>query len=244
MLCQYNDTFTNIYGEIKIIDWGLSFTYDIAKPQNAIYHTSRRPLQFNLPFGVLLFSNYFYREYTELVLVPLKKNPGEMVKLIRGFCDKYYDDNFFINGKDDSKPNSLKDFNEFVYNVMGQADNSIFQITLTSFIRINLSKILIKYTHDGIFDKEAYALDYYLPMLDTYSFILTYGNILAYLLHARKHPSSTVNTSNLTELILFITRQLQMYCLNFDEKINGDIYRKKVAKSINEMTIRCVDLLK
>jgi hypothetical protein len=83
----------------------------------------------------------------------------------------YYDDSFFKNGKDDSKANSLKDFNNFVYNVMGEADSSIFEISLTSYIRINLSKILIKYTRNGIFDKDAFASEYYLPMVDIYSFI-------------------------------------------------------------------------
>ena len=28
------------------------------------------------------------------------------------------------------------------------------------------------------------------------------------------------------------------------ERINGNIYRKKVAQSINEMTSRCIELLK
>jgi serine/threonine protein kinase len=244
ILCKYNETFTNIYDEIKLIDWGLSFTYDITNPRQAIQHISRRPLQFNLPFGILLFSNYFYREYNNLVLIPLKTNPGKLVELVRRFCDTYYNDSFFKNGRDDSKPNSLKDFNEFVYNVMGQADNSIFQTSLTSYIRINLSKILIKYTNNGIFDKDAYAYDYYLPMVDTYSFILTYGNVLSYLLHTRKHSRTSVEQYNLTKLILFITRQLKVYCLNFDERINGNIYRKKVYRSITEMTNLCMELLK
>jgi serine/threonine protein kinase len=115
ILCKYNETFTNIYDEIKLIDWGLSFTYDITNPRQAIQYISRRPLQFNLPFGILLFSNYFYREYNSLVLIPLKTNPGKLVELVRRFCDTYYNDSFFKNGRDDSKPDSLKDFNEFVY---------------------------------------------------------------------------------------------------------------------------------
>ena len=244
MLCRYNETFTNIYGEIKLIDWGLSFTYENTNIQKAVDNISRRPLQFNLPFGILLFSDYFYREYNTRVLVPLKANPGKITELARHFCDTYYDDSFFKNGKDDSKPNSLKDFHIFVYNVMGEADSSIFKMSLQSYIRRNLCKILIKYTRNGIFDKQAYAAEYYLPMIDTYSFILTYGNVLSYLLHARKNSGRNINQTNLTNLILFITRQIKLYCLEFDERIDGNTYRRKVTQSINEMTNLCIELLK
>jgi hypothetical protein len=244
MLCRYNETFTNIYGEIKLIDWGLSFTYENTDIQKAVDNISRRPLQFNLPFGILLFSDYFYREYNTRVLVPLKDNPDKIIKLAEDFCNTYYDDSFFKNGKDDSKPNSLKDFHIFVYNVMGEADSSIFRMSLQSYIRRNLCKILIKYTRNGIFDKEAYAAEYYLPMIDTYSFILTYGNVLSYLLHARKNSGGNINQTNLTILILSITRQIELYCLEFDESIDGNTYRRKVTQSINEMTNLCIELLK
>ena len=245
ILCQYNETFTTIYDEIKLIDWGLSFTYDERNnPQEAIRQLSRRPLQFNLPFGILLFSEYFYREYTSRVLTPLRNNPNGLRDLVTRFCDSYYNDSFFTNGKDDSKPNVLKDFYNFVYVVMGEADNSILRLSLTSYIRINLSKILIKYTRNGIFDKQAYAYEYYLPMVDTYGFILTYGNVLSYLLHARKNSLRTTNQQNITRLILSITNQLKVYCLEFDERIDGNAYRRKVSQSINETTNLCIELLK
>ena len=244
MLCLYNDKFKNIYDEIKVIDWGLSFTYNIADIENAVYNISRRPLQFNLPFGILLFSNYFYKEYNRHVLDPLKHQGGNLVELARQFCDMYYDDSFFKNGKDDSKANSLKDFNNFVYNVMGEADSSIFEISLTSYIRINLSKILIKYTRNGIFDKDAFASEYYLPMVDVYSFILTYGNVLAYLLYAKNISTKRLDQNNITTLTVFITSQLKLYCLEFDDMIDGNIYRKRVSQSINEMTSRCIELIK
>ena len=244
MLCRYNESFTSIYDEIKIIDWGLSFTYDGVNIDEAVYNISRRPLQFNLPFGILLFSDYFYREYNRFVLVPLKNNQGSLVDLATKFCNVYYDDSFFKDGKDDSKANSLKDFNNFVYNVMGEADSSIFDTPLTTYIRVNLTKILIKYTRNGIFDKNAYAIDYYLPMIDVYSFILTYGNVLAYLLHAKNNSNKRTIHTNITDLSVFITQQLKLYCLEFDETIDGNIYRKKVSQSIDDMTNRCTELIK
>lgn len=245
ILCQYNETFTTIYDEIKLIDWGLSFTYDERNnPSDAIIQLSRRPLQFNLPFGILLFSKYFEREYTSRVLTPLRNKQDGLGKLVTLFCDNYYNDSFFTNGKDDSKPDVLKDFYNFVYIIMGEADSSVMKLSLTSYIRINLSKILLKYTRNGIFDKEAYAYEYYLPMVDTYGFILTYGNVLSYLLHARKNSGHTINQSNVTRLILFITDQLKLYCLEFDARIDGNIYRRKVSHSINEMTNLCIELLK
>lgn len=246
MLCQYSETFTSIYDDIKLIDWGLSFTYNESNQQDrleAIRQIARRPLQFNLPFGVLLFSDYFYKKYTSDVLIPLRSNPQRLVELVRQFCNRYYDDSFFKNGKDDSKADSLKDFNTFVYMVMGEADRSILRISLPSYIRINLSKILIKYTRNGRFEKEIYAYDYYLPMVDIYGFILTYGNVLSYLLQTR-NMSRMTNTTNITNLSVFIARQLKKYCLEFDETIDGATYRKNVSQSIDEMTELCIEMLK
>jgi hypothetical protein len=133
--------------------------------------------------------------------------------------------------------------------VMGEADASILRISLPSYIRINLAKILIKYTRNGRFEKELYAYDYYLPMVDTYGFILTYGNVLSYLLHSRRNTyrmtTATTNaTTNINQLIVFITRQLKQYCLEFDETINGDTYRKNVSQSIDKMTELCIEMLK
>lgn len=254
ILCQYNESFTNIYDEIKLIDWGLSFTYDEKNnPKEAIRQLSRRPLQFNLPFGILLFSKYFDREYTSMVLTPLKNNQNNPKSLIDDlviqFCNSYYNDSFFTKGKDDSKPNVLKDFYNFVYLVMGEANVSILEMSLTDYIRLNLSKILIKYTKytsewTWIFDKESYAYEYYLPMVDTYGFILTYCNVLSYLLHARKNSFRISNQPNIDSLILSITEQLKLYCFVFDERIDGNTYRIKVSQSINKMTNLCIDLLK
>lgn len=250
ILCQYNQSFTNIYDEIKLIDWGLSFTYDEKNnPKEAIRQLSRRPLQFNLPFGILLFSEYFDKEYTSRVLTPLRNNPNRLRYLVTQFCNSYYNDSFFTKGKDDSKPNVLKDFYNFVYVVMGKANVSILEMSLTDYIRMNLSKILIKYTKYTsnwvwIFDKEAYAYEYYLPMVDTYGFILTYCNVLSYLLHIRKNSFRISNQPNIDPLILSITQQLKLYCFDFNEQIDGNTYRIKVSQSINEMTILCIDLLK
>ena len=127
---------------------------------------------------------------------------------------------------------------------MGEADNSIFRISLTSYIRANLFKILIKYTRNGRFDKYRFAYEYYLPMVDTYGFILTYSNVLSYLLHARRNMYRMSRTININQLIQKITENLKIYCLEFNETIDGYKYRKNVSESINEMTKLCEELLK
>jgi len=253
MLCIYDQSFTSIRGNIKVIDWGLSFTFNPSNhPDEAINQLSRRPLQFNLPFGILLFSDYFKREYESQVLRPSRTQPNGLRQLIYQFCDRYYDDNYFTVGKDDTKPDSLKDFNTFVYRVMIDADASIGTKSLPRYIRENLAKILIKYTYNNTFHNDKYAWDYYLPMVDSYGFILTYANVLSYLLHTRNNyqPSvsyrSQISLRNVdtTPLILFITSQLKTFCLEFNEKINGETYRSLVKKSITQMSNICYRLLK
>ena len=97
-----------------------------------------------------------------------------------------------------------------------------------------------------------YALDYYLPMVDSYGFMLTYANVLSYLLHARKNIQASTSYQNqrsvrnvdTTQLIIFMTEQLKKFCLEFNEKINGKTYRNLMKNSINEMTNLCNRLLK
>lgn len=253
ILCTYDPYFTSISGDIKVIDWGLSFTFNpSSSPDEAVNQISRRPLQFNLPFGILLFSEYFTREYELQVLRPLANREDTLQSLVEKFCKKYYDDAYFTAGKDDTKPNVLKDFNNFVYLVMVEADGTIGQKSLTTYIRENLARILIKYTYNGKFQRNMYALDYYLPMVDSYGFMLTYANVLSYLLHARKNiqPSASyqnqrsVRNVDTTQLIIFMTEQLKKFCLEFNEKINGKTYRNLMKNSINEMTNLCNRLLK
>ena len=253
IICIYDPSFTSISSDIKVIDWGLSFTYSPSNhPDEAVNQVSRRPLQFNLPFGILLFSEYFTREYTVQVLRPLENQPNKLGELVRQFCQRYYDDTYFTNGKDDTKPNVLKDFNTFVYLVMVEADGTIGQKSLPTYIRENLEKILIKYTYNGTFQRNVYAWDYYLPMVDSYGFMLTYANVLSYLLHARKNaqPSmsyqsqTSIRTVDTTQLILFMARQLKTFCLEFNEKINGKTYRNLLKNSISQMTNLCIRLLK
>ena len=81
-------------------------------------------------------------------------------------------------------------------------------------------------------------------MVDTYGFILTYGNVLSYLLNARKRMYSEVSIKNVTKLINCITQQLKRYCLEFDETINGKTYRERVSRSVDEMTYLCIKMLK
>lgn len=253
IICIYDPYFTYIKGDIKVIDWGLSFTYNPSEgPENAVSQISRRPLQFNLPFGILLFSEYFTREYKLQVLRPLANQEDTLQNLVGKFCKRYYDDTYFTDGKDDTKPDVLKDFNNFVYLVMVEADGTIGQKSLTTYIRDNLEKILIKYTYNGKFQRNVFAWDYYLPMVDSYGFMLTYANVLSYLLHARKNiqPSGSyqnqrsVRNVDTTQLIIFMTQQLKIFCLEFNEKINGKTYRNLMKNSITKMTELCNNLLK
>lgn len=255
MLCMYNESFTSISGNIKVIDWGLSFTYNhSSNPEEAVNQVSRRPLQFNLPFGVLLFSEDFTREYDVQVLRKLANGEDTLTILVDKFCERYYDDNYFTVGRDDTKPDVLKDYNTFVYLVMVEANGTVGQKSLPAYIRENLKKILIKYTYNGKFNRKIYAWDYYLPMVDSYGFMLTYANVLSYLLHARRNTQTSVSYSsqmstrnvntNTNELILTIAEKLQIFCLEFNENINGETYRNLIKKSINEITESCNRLLK
>jgi serine/threonine protein kinase len=244
ILCKSNDDYTLIIDDIKVIDWGLSFRYDKNKLKDAITQVSRRPYQFNLPFSVLLFDFDFLKEYTQILSIisktPLKKNT-----IIVEFCEQRYNDEKLENGNG-RRIDLLKDFNESIMSVLQRIIPENINHSLTTYIRLNLSKILIKYTKARrntlrlsrnttyYFDINSFAREWYLPVVDTYGYLLTYCNLLSYLLLANKLAVSSSN--DVISFCIFIANGIKSMCIDFDDTIDGFMYRRKAKKFISQIT--------
>jgi hypothetical protein len=209
---------------------------------------SRRPYQFNLPFSVILFDYDFMKEYSE-TLSSISKSPLDKNKIIIDFCEKRYNDDQLENGstnRDDERRDLLKDFNESVMSILQRIIPEHLSHSLTSYIRLNLSKILMKYTKAKrntlrlsrntiyYFDIQSFAREWYLPVVDTYSYLLTYCNLISYLLLANKLSISSSN--EISTFCISIAKGIKTMCIDFDDTLDGFMYRRKAKHFITQIT--------
>jgi len=223
LICEFTDTPVISMGNIKIIDWGLSYFYDSEKSNNpdinlksAMYQISRRPYQFNLPFIVLLYSSHFQDEYTQRVLNVLN-SPRQSTKisqwqLIEQFCNSYFNNQFFYESKNGERKYILDDFNKSIFIVIKRIFPNMV-MSLEDYVRKYLATALHKYTYPTsstqstfmfttsqsirqriVFHIDALSSEVYLPMVDSYGFFLTYGSLLGYLLSNEIKTPLSYNT--------------------------------------------------
>ena len=163
----------------RLIDWGLSATYDGEK---AIPKTlQNRPFQYNVPFSVILFTPLFTQMYSEF----LKSNPDPSYIALRTFVI-----NYVVAWIDKRGPGHLKNINgifkKFFEKELRNIDNSykndviVFDYTFY-FIFEYLTQILFKYTKNNKMDLMDYFSNVFLKNIDIWGFTMIYVPIMEYL---------------------------------------------------------------
>lgn len=210
-------TSTNNELKTRLIDWGLSCEY-IPFKNNTFPSTWRnRPLQYNSPFSVILFTDTFVEKYA-----------------------KFLKDNGIVNDKDKDKVNeaSLKPFvldyvnfwmkergaghykyiNEVMFMLFANSLKTIpekdkprvIETQYTMEIIVDyIVDVLLHYTKfkpDGSLDLRQYLDNVFIEIVDIYGFIITYVPVVELL-------SNSYNT--LTKLELKIFNQLQFIFVEY-----------------------------
>jgi len=213
----------------RLIDWGLSVTYN-GEP-NVPNTMSRRPIQYNLPFSIILFNSDFTKMYQDF----LKENEDPTFIEIRSFVITYV-----LYWIDKRGPGHLKTINSLYKKLfkrdLDHVDNGYkndiieFEYTLY-FIFEYISKILFKYTKNNKIDLMGYFSNVYLKNVDIWGFTMVYVPILDYLYnnYDKLFDSELKIIATLKNTILFI----------FDsctEPINTNVLTDKLSK-LNELFI-------
>jgi len=139
----------------KLIDWGLSL---FIRKNEAVPDTLRyRPIQFNLPFSVILLSDRF-KQISINFLKPFNRNR------VYRFIEKYY--KIYYNNYNDNL--------EYIFN-----SNKSSKLT-----NKNIDKLAINYCYTvvdkftdrktGVFNRQKYLHEVFLKNVDKYGFIITY----------------------------------------------------------------------
>lgn len=170
------------FGKIKtrLIDWGLTTEYIPFKNSPFPHNWKNRPLQFNVPFSIIIFTDAFIEKYTNLI----DKNGEEVIK------DEIYLKNFVINYLNfwmkERGIGHYKFINEVMYTLFHndyadlniEAKSKIIETQTTIDYIVNyIVNVLIHFTHfraDGTLNLRVYLDNVFINIVDIWGFIFAY----------------------------------------------------------------------
>ena len=162
----------------RLIDWGLCTEYS---PKSSKFPDAwvNRPLQFNVPFSVILFTKLFNERYTEY----LKRGGTLDKKKLRQFVFIYLKEWIKI------RPGHYRVINDIMFMLFSRdlkmnqrlKWKAVEQRYTIPYIVNYLVEVLTHYTKmkpDGTFDPKPYLDNVYIQIVDIWGFLSTYISIL------------------------------------------------------------------
>jgi serine/threonine protein kinase len=212
------DTTTPSELKTRLIDWGLSTEYVpfINQPFPSTWRN--RPLQYNVPFSVILFSDSFIEKYTKYLEDNAEKDKkNDDIKLtsdqLKPFALDYI--NFWMKERG---AGHYKYINEVMFMLFANSLTDISesdkpeviekQITMEYIVDYIVDVLLhfTKFKSDGKLDLRQYLDNVFIEIVDIWGFIISYVPIIEIL---------SDNYNSLTKLELKIFNQLQFIFVEY-----------------------------
>ena len=146
---------------VRLIDWGLSMY--TASGTNIPDVLRDKPLQYNLPFSIILFNNTFKTMYSTFLKTTTHLDNNSVGEFLKGYLEKW-----------DTKRGKghIKTITSIWSGITGK------QNIQDSIIIPYLSAILLEYTRNGEFDTIGYFKNVFLKLIDLWGFIICYSAFL------------------------------------------------------------------
>jgi serine/threonine protein kinase len=187
----------------RLIDWGLTVNYNPHANEKFPKNWRNRPIQFNVPFSVVIFSDLFYDKYSKYL-----EEGGEIKKApLRPFVTNYINEWFKYRGL-----GHYKFINEIMYKLYSHNLTSVSEsnkpllieteITLPYIIDYIIDVLLhfTKFKSDGSLNLREYLNEVYVKIVDIWGFITVYYPFLEIFSN---------NYSNLNEKELKVFKQIK-----------------------------------
>jgi len=172
----------------RLIDWGLSVEYTPSSTIPFPKNWRNRPLQFNVPFSVIIFTDDFYRKYSDYL-----KDGGEVNKTaLKVFVIDYL--NYWIKERG---PGHYKFINEIIFMLYSSKLSSVSENSKPVLIETEIAvpiivnyivDVLVHYTKfksDGSLNLREYLNEVYVKIVDVWGFITSYYPMLEMLSNNR-----------------------------------------------------------
>jgi serine/threonine protein kinase len=165
----------------RLIDWGLSVEYEPNDDEKFPKNWRNRPLQFNVPFSVVIFTDDFYEKYTKYL-----QDGGKIEELsLKPFVVDYL--NYWMKERG---AGHYKFINEIMYKIFNQDFTSISEKSRPAYIETEITmpiivdyivEVLIHYTKfkgNGDLNLREYLNEVFINIVDIYGFINIYYPLL------------------------------------------------------------------
>jgi hypothetical protein len=189
----------------RLIDWGLSNVLN----NNTMQELGRRPMQFNLPYSIILFDGQFINDYAEFLM----NNHNVDYTKIYGFISIYIAKNH-------------KDYLQTIMNIyrgiFKDKDKSTKHVDLYTLkiIVTYISQILFKYTRHNQFYIHEY-LPIFLQNVDIWGFVIAYNSIIKYFNNPKYNVTNyDKNIINQIRLLIHELVASSISPINIDSLIN------------------------
>ena len=180
---------TSKNNEIKtrLIDWGLSTQYTPFKNSTFPSTWRNRPLQYNVPFSVILFTDAFVEKYTKYLEKDAKKINDSKINetQLKPFVIDYV--TFWMNERG---PGHYKYINEIMFTLFANSLTDIPESDKPQVIETQITMVYIvdyivdvllhytKFKSDGSLDLRDYLDNVFIKIVDVWGFIVTYVPII------------------------------------------------------------------
>ena len=190
--CDIKDSNVLIDTKVMLIDWGLYVEYELNGSFPQIWRN--RPLQFNVPFSIILFTDIFIQKYAKY-----KSEEGEYNEAkLQQFVVKYVMEEIGAKHYD-----FIKEIMKLLFLNSGELEESEIETVTIEFIVNYIVKILVHFKEDWMRD---YLDNVFTKTVDIWGFIIAYYPILEVL---------SSSYSKLTKVEIKIFKQLQFIFVNY-----------------------------
>jgi len=189
----------------RLIDWGLTVEYKPGTSSKFPKNWRNRPLQFNVPFSVVIFTDKFYENYSEYL-----KNGGKVEEAeLRTFVINYL--NEWIKERGAGHYKFINEIMFLLYNttltsISEQSKPGVIENEITvPYIIDYIIDVLLHYTKfkaDGELNLREYLDEVYIEIVDIWGFIMVYYPILE--MFSSNYFSLNENELNIFKQIKFI----------------------------------------
>lgn len=189
----------------RLIDWGLSTEYIPFKQDPFPKSWRNRPLQFNVPFSVIIFSDSFVEKYTKFT------QDGIVIDEIHL---KPFVINYINSWMKERGPGHYKFINEIMFTLFSNDLTTIKQELKPTIIETQITMNYIvnyivdvlvhftKFREDGKLDLREYLDNVFIQIVDIWGFITIYYPIIEIL--SNNYTSLTKNELNIFNQLQFI----------------------------------------
>lgn len=162
----------------RLIDWGLSTEYT-PKKKNKFPSTWRnRPLQYNVPFSVILFTDLFFDKYTEYIKKGGQINADNLRPFVIDYLDLWMRERGHGHYKYINHIMYVLFSNEFTHIKDEKVKTQIIESEFTMMYIINyLIEVLLHFTKvkaNGTLNMRPYLDNVFVKIVDVWGFIITY----------------------------------------------------------------------